>query len=113
MKIKTEIEFVAFNDGVCDIYALDEAGERTDKYTGLGFAKQVLGFKRHFAAAAVQTQINRVIRIPQISGIDNHDTVEIQGVGKFDIEMIQEIDDTNPPCIDLTLRQLEMFTVTP
>jgi hypothetical protein len=112
VKIKTDIEFISFSDGVCDVYAVDDDGEKTVKYTALCFSNRVLGFKRYYTAAANQTQINKVIRVPQVSGVDTHDTVEITGVGKYDIDMVQYIDDTNPPCIDLTLRQLEMFEVT-
>lgn len=114
MKIKTDnIEFISFNDGVCDIYTVDEEENKTNKYTGLGFSDSVLGFNRHFAAKAVQVKVNAVIKIPKVNGIDTHDTVDIKGLGKYDIEMVQNKFDTNPPSIDLTLRQLEMFTVAP
>lgn len=113
MKIKTETEFIAFSDGVCDIYTVNEDGTKTTKYTGLGFSNRVLGFSRAFAAKAAQVQVNAVIRIPRVPGVDNHDTVEIRGVGKYDVELAQIIFDSNPPSIDLTLKQLEMFTVAP
>lgn len=113
MKIKTDnIEFVSFSDGVCDIYAEDEEGVRTNKYIGLGFNNRVLGFNRHFAAKAVQVQTNAVIRIPQVLNINTHDTLEIRNVGRYNIELVQNIFETNPPCVDLTLRQVEMFGVT-
>jgi len=112
MKIKLDnIEFESFSDGICDIYSEDEEGNRVNKYNGLGFSNRVLGFKRYFTAAANQVKTDRVIRIPQVSGIDTHDTVEIKGVGKYSIELIQPIFDTNPFSIDLTLRQIEMFEV--
>ncbi|MCT8978305.1 hypothetical protein N4T77_17085 [Clostridium sp. CX1] len=112
MKIKTDnIEFISFSDGICDIYAEDEEGIRTNKYIGLGFSNRVLGYNRAFAAKAVQVHANVVIRIPQLLGIDIHDIVEIRGLGRYDIELVQNIFETNPPSIDLTLRQLEMFEV--
>jgi hypothetical protein len=110
MKIKVDnIEFQSYKDGVCDIYTEDEEENPVYKYKNLGFNNRVLGFNRHFAAAAVQVQTNAVIRIPLVKDIDTHDTVEIKGVGKYDIELTQIIFETNPPSIDLTLRQLEMF----
>lgn len=112
MKIKMDnIEFVSFSDGICDIYTTDEEGNRVDKYLNLGFNNRVLGFRRYFTAAANQVKTDRVIRIPQVPGLDNHDTVEIKGIGKYSVELVQSIFDTNPPSIDLTLRQLEMFVV--
>jgi hypothetical protein len=103
------IEFTSFKDGKCDIYTEDEEGNKTYKYTDLGFEKRVLGYARHFAAKAVQTQVNSVVRIPKLKGIDNHDTVEIKGLGTYEIELVQEILDSNPLTLQLTLKQLEMF----
>ena len=112
MKIKTNnIEFISFNDGVCDIYSEDEEGNKSYKYRSLGFTNRVLGLNRHYAARAAQVQTNSVIRIPQLPGVDNHDTVEIKGLGRYDIELIQNIFESNPLSMDLTLRQLEMFVV--
>lgn len=109
MKIKTKMEFVSFNDGICDIYCEDEEGNKEYKYYSLGFSNRVLGFNRFFTAKANQVKVNAVIRIPKISGVDNHDTVEIIGAGKYSIELVQEIFESNPPCLDLTLKQLEVF----
>jgi len=111
VKIKTDVEFINFGDGVCDIYTEDEDGVRVSKYTGLGFSNRVLGFNRVFAAAAAQVQANAVIRIPKADGIDTHDSVEIKSVGRYSVELVQVIFESNPPSIDLTLRQLEMFTL--
>ncbi|WP_066679331.1 hypothetical protein [Clostridium septicum] len=112
MKIKnSNIQFESFNDGICDIYEEDEEGNKKYKYKGLKFSKRVLGFNRFFAAKAVQVKTNAVIRIPQIKGINNHDTLLLKGLGVYSIELIQEIDTTNPRCLDLTLNQLEMFEV--
>lgn len=110
MKIKVpNIEFISFSDGVCSIYSEDEEGNRTYKFINLGFSKRVLGSKRYYAAAAAQVEINAVMRIPKVPGIDNHDNLEIKNTGRYDIELAQEIFDSNPPCIELTLKQLEML----
>lgn len=112
MKIKTKsIEFESFNDGICSIYTEDEEGNKIYKYKRIGFTKRVLGFNRYFAAKAVQVKTDTVIRIPQIKGIDNNDSVVISGFGRYTIELIQEINTTNPKSLDLTLNQLEMFEV--
>lgn len=111
MKIKRDMEFISFSDGVCDIYSVDEEGNKTYKYNNLAFSKRILGYKRVFAASSSQVKIDRVIRIPKVPGINNHDILKIKGVGEYDIEIIQEINESNPSSIDLTLRQLEMFEV--
>lgn len=111
MKIKTTIEFQSFSDGICDIYSEDEEGNKQYKYKGLGFSNYVLGFKRHFAAAAAQVKTDRVIKIPQVPNVNTHDILEIKNVGIYDIELGQLLYDTNPPSINLTLSKLEMFEV--
>lgn len=112
MKIKVpKIDFISFADGICNIYNEDEEGKKTYKYKSIGFTNKVLGYNRHYAAKAVQVKVNAVIKIPKVSGVDIHDTLEILGLGKYDIELIQNIFESNPPSMDLTLRQLEMFEV--
>lgn len=113
MKLKpNNIEFVSFSDGVCDIYYEDNEGNKEYKYNSLGFTNRVLGYNRYFTAKANQVKVNAVIRIPKVYGIDTHDEIEIRGVGRYSVELIQEIFESNPPCLDLTLKQLEMFEVT-
>lgn len=112
VQIKNKIEFLSFTDGICDIYEENDDGEKNYKYRGLGFTERVLGYKRYFAAKAAQVQTNAVIRIPDIKGINIHDTLEIKGVGRYNIELIQNVSDSNPKSLDLTLRQLEIFEVT-
>lgn len=112
MKIKIpNIEFVSFNDGICDIYSEDEEENKQYKYKNLGFSNYVLGFKRHFAASAVQIKVDRVVKIPKVNNIDTHDILEIKDIGRYNIELAQLIYDTNPPSINLTLSNLEMFEV--
>ena len=108
MKIKMDnIEFVPFSDGICNIYTTDEEDKRIDKYKTLGYTNRVLGYARAFAARAVQIQTNGIIRIPKLDYINVHDMVEIPNVGIYEIVLVQNIFDTNPPSMDLTLRQLE------
>lgn len=110
MDIKNKnIEFTSFSDGVCDIYSENEYGEKQYKYRSLVFDNRTLGYNRYFVAKSVNVQVNRVIRIPQITGIDNYDMIEIRGFGIYRIEMIQMIYNTNPLSMDLTLKQLEIW----
>lgn len=99
-----------YNDGLCEIFQLDDNDERVIKHTGIRFQKRTLGFKRFYAAQAAQTDISRIIRIPNISHIDAHDYVEIFGEGIYEILQAQDIIDFIPNPIDLTLRKLEMHT---
>ena len=105
MKIKTDnIEFVSFSDGVCNIYSVDDEGKRmANKYTNLSFSNRVLGFNRFFSAAANQMAITKIIRIPQLNNIDTYDLVEIGDVS-YNIKLIQNIYESNPLSMDLTLQ---------
>lgn len=106
MKIKTNnIEFVSFSDGICNIHTIDEEGNKIYKYKNLGFSKCILGYKRFWAAAANQMEINKVIKIPQLSNVDTYDKVQINDID-YDIKLIQSKFETNPPSIDLTLQQV-------
>lgn len=97
-----------YNDGSCEIFKLDENDNRVVKHTGIRFQKRTLGFKRFYAAQAAQTDISRIIRIPNISGIDAHDYVEVFGEGIYEVLQAQDILELTPNPIDLTLRKLEM-----
>ncbi len=100
-----------FNDGICNIYIkTDEA--ITPKYSGIRFADRVVGAKRYYAAAQVQVEINRLIRIQKGPIITPHDIIVIVENGiktNYKIAQVQKIPDTFPPCTDVSLNQLEML----
>jgi len=98
-----------YRDGKCTIYTLDENKTRTDKHVGVWFEDRVVGFKRYYTAQSVQVKIDRLIRISKLPGIDNHDRIEIEGDGTYEIQGIQTIFDSTPNSFDLTLKKLEMF----
>lgn len=108
MKIKVpNVEFNSFKDGICNIYTVDEENNKTYKIRNINFDNRILGFKRVYAAQAVNSNINRVIRIPLIQEIDNYDCLEIVGEDcYYTIDVIQVIYDSNPRSIDLTLKKV-------
>ncbi len=100
-----------FNDGICYIYEKTDE-ETTLKYSGVRFADRVVGAKRYYAAAQVQVEINRLIRVQKGPVITPHDIVVINENGinvNYKIAQVQKIPDTYPPCIDISLSQLEML----
>lgn len=109
MKIRTpNIDFISFNEGVCNIYSEDEEDNEVIKYKSVCFSEKVLGLRRYYTAKAAQSNVNRVIAVPLLSNIDNHDKIIIEKQ-VYSIELIQPKRETNPPSLDLTLKQLEMF----
>jgi len=106
MKIKRDLEFESFSDGVCSIYCEDDLGNKAYKHEKIYFSNNVLGMKRFFSAQAVNVVVDKVIKIPFVSNIDTHDKVQINGLSVYDIELSQEIKDSNPPCLILSLRAI-------
>lgn len=101
------IEFIAFEDGICDIYILDDDNINPNyKYKKLGFSKKVLTYNRYFASNSVNSKISKVISVPLVSGIDAHDTVKIDNV-EYNLILAQEIYTSNPPSITLSLEKKE------
>ena len=103
MKIKTPTEFLTFTSGSCDVYSV--AGNKLDrKLLTLAFGDRTVGFKRHYAARAAGTQVERLIQIPLRREISAVDRVVIDGT-EYKIEQAQHLADSNPPATLLSLRK--------
>lgn len=101
------IEFIAFEDGICDIYVQDDDNIIPKyKYEKLGYSKKILSYNRYFSANSTNSKISKVISIPLVSGIDAHDTVKIDDI-EYDLLLAQEIYTSNPPSITLSLEKKE------
>lgn len=105
MKIQTPTEFLTFNNGLCDIYTV-KANQRDEKLMTLCFGDRTIGFKRHYAARAANSEISRLIQVPLQTSIDAIHRVVINGE-EYKIEQIQQLRDTNPPATVLTLRRVK------
>lgn len=103
MEIRTPNKFEPFADGVLEI-----SYKGLIKHPRVNFSNYKLGYGRFFSARTAQTQIDRVVRIPRISDVSIYDTVIINGGDKYRIELIQPIDDSLPPSLQLTLKCLEV-----
>lgn len=104
MKIQTPTEFLTFTDGFCDIYTVK--GNKLDvKLLTLCFGDRVIGFKRHYAARAANSEITLMIQVPRQPSIDVIHRAVINGA-EYKIEQLQQLPDTNPPVTVLTLRKI-------
>jgi hypothetical protein len=103
MKIQRPTEFLTFTSGTCNVYSV--AGNKIDqKLMTLAFGDRTVGFKRHYAARAAGTQIERLIQVPLQREISAVNRVVIDGA-EYKIEQAQHLADTNPPTTILTLRK--------
>lgn len=93
-----------FLDGACDLYAQDENGSLQLVRQNLPYQLRTVGSKRFFEAAQIGHTISRVIRIPDIGMALNNCQVSIRGT-TFQVLQMQEIMDTCPRCLQLSLEQ--------
>ena len=93
-----------FLDGVCDILGSDEAAQGAVWRQGVPFARRTVGSKRFFEAEMAGHTVSRVIRLPELGVPLNNCEVRI-GSQVYQIVQVQEIVDTSPRCLQLTLEQ--------
>ena len=104
MKVNSPVIFQCFNDGILNIYSTSSNGDvitKPIKYKSIPFENRTIGFQRNFIASQAHVDISDLIRVPKIN-IDKFDVIKKNG-RRFEINQKQEILDTNPRCIQLTL----------
>lgn len=104
-----------FGDGVVKVYTVtDEAApgyapaeKRTLKVT-LRYQEQRLGINRLYQAKQLQTEIERVIRVPRSRvEVTNRDQAQTENGVWYRIESVQSADDAYPPSLDIALVRIE------
>lgn len=93
-----------FLDGCCDILGPDADGRTVTRLGGVPFQLRTVGSKRFFEAVQIGHTIQRVIRIPDVEFDMNDCFVTIRGQ-TYQILQAQEIMDSNPRCLQLSLEQ--------
>lgn len=93
-----------FLDGACAIYGQDENGKPQLVRDNIPFQLRTVGSRRFFEAAQIGHTISRVIRIPDIGMMLNDCQVDIRGQ-TFQVLQMQQIMDTCPRCLQLSLEQ--------
>lgn len=107
-----------FNDGICDLYSINDDDSMTVIQAGLRFADKTVGSARFFAAKDHQHSADRMIRIPWDTEIPAN-TVIVIGSAQYDVIQVQKILDTFPHCRQLTIEAIKqgnehtVYTPTP
>lgn len=99
----------SFPDGVVAIFSTADTAlpgyqpqlSLTETYR-LRYEEQRLGLRRYYEARQNQIQVERVIRVPRVSGITSQDVAETEDGRRYRIDLVQAAD-TYPPSLDLTL----------
>ena len=93
-----------FLDGTCDLYAQDENGKQKLVRENVPYQLRTVGSRRFFEAAQIGHTISRVIRIPDVGMALNDCFVTIRWQ-TYQVLQMQEIMDTCPRCLQLSLEQ--------
>ena len=105
------------NDGIVYIYTVENGAENGDtpRETLAAFPKETLrygqrtvGVKRHYEAMQAKERVDLLIRVPFRPAVSTDDVAIPTMDGKqYLITLIQKIEGSEPPVMDLTLRRLE------
>ena len=107
--ISNKAQFLSFNDGVADIYDVENKSESGNSpkeslsfKVKLRFYENTVGMTRFYEAKQAKVDIKRVITVPLIKTVTTQDVVVINGQ-EYKIAQKQERSDTRPPSMLLTL----------
>lgn len=106
MQIMNRQKVQTFNDGVLDLYSIAENDELEPIEAGIRFGKRTVGSKRYFEALEQQRRADRVVRIPKACELEAN-TVAVIGSEQYTVLQVQEITDTFPCCLQLTLERIK------
>lgn len=112
--MKKKAEFLQFNDGVVNIYAVDNIANIGDmprdglvlKYEALRFEYKTIGVRRNYEAMQADVKLSELIQVPMHRDISSQDVAIIDGK-QYRIEQAQHVTDTRPPSSKLSLSRLE------
>lgn len=108
-------EFLCFNDGITNIYAVDNIASPGDQpkqglrlmFSGLRFEYKTIGVRRNYEALQANVKLSEMIQIPIHREISSQDVAIINN-RQYDIDQVQHLTDTNPPSSKLTLSRREV-----
>ena len=99
-----------FNDGQITIYRAEDNAQpgyypriSLSKKVKLRYEKRSLGIQRYYSASQNQTEIKRVVRVPQHPDVTNQDIAQTEDGTYYRIDLVQNVVDVYPPSMDLTL----------
>lgn len=93
-----------FLHGQCDIVGSDCYGQHQVWRGGVPFELRTVGSKRYHEAEMAGHSVSKVIRVPELGMPLNNCSVVI-GADEYQIVQVQEIMDSNPRCLQLSLEQ--------
>ena len=112
MAVKSS-DFLSFNDGICEIYSVEnvaDPGDRPEeklilKYS-LRFAYHTVGMSRYYEAMQAAVKITNAVECPLRKDVNPQDVAIIEG-RQYRIEQKQTRKDTRPASMLLSLSDIE------
>lgn len=111
------MELTALNDGIVSIYCVENHGDSGDTPVEalsavpkekLRYRQRTVGVKRHYEALQAKERVDLLIRVPFRPGVSAQDVAIPTLDGRqYLITLIQRIEGSTPPVMDLTLRRME------
>ena len=111
------MEPMELNDGLVDIYGVENTGENgntpvetlsENPKERLRYRERTIGVKRHYEAMQAKERVDLLIRVPFRPGVRANDVaIPTMDGAQYLITLVQRIEGTTPPLMDLTLRRLE------
>ena len=98
--------FEEFNDGIVDVYHVNDEDQLEKMVSGLRFGNENVGIARHYAARAADTRVDRIIHILKNQNIKPHQVAVIEDE-QFDIDKVEHYKDTQPSITKLSLIKFE------
>ena len=103
-----------FNSGIVKIYKTKNGAQPGHKAVEhlknppvtLRYDEQRTGVTRYYAAKQANIQIERVIRCPEVPGIDTQYVAVTEDGLQYRIEQIQTVDNIWPACVDISLSKI-------
>lgn len=105
----------SFNDGVINIYSLDNIalpGNKpkeglTIKVGPLRYEERIVGMSRFWTAMQAQAKIEKMLRVQRINSVSAQDIAIPNDGEQYKIVQIQYPKNVEPSCMDLSLERVD------
>ena len=103
----------SYNDGVVKIYSVTDSAQdgsmpqrKLTLKCVLMYAEERVGITRYYTAQQYNDDVERLIRVQRTS-INTRDIAETEDGRRYNIGMVQTVEDAYPPSLDLTLTRIK------
>lgn len=103
-----------YNDGIVRIYNAEDAAdpghmpeEKLTLKAQLLYAEQRVGISRFYTAQQYHDDVERLVRVQRAGVIVNRDIAVTEDGQRYNIAMVQTVENSFPPSLDLTLTRIK------